>query len=76
MLQAPSNISFEEAEIIFKKNNENIVDSLTELWNIKEPIKDTFKDTLKNKWDDIRETCDAYDNEMSILMNNAKKSEK
>lgn len=69
MLQAPSNISFEEVEVIFKKNNENIVDTLSELWNISEPIKKTT-----NKWDEIRETCDAFDNEMSILMNNSKKS--
>ncbi len=68
MLQAPSNISFEEAEIIFKKNNENIIDSLSELWEIKE----TKKSIEKNKWDEIRETCDAFDNEMSIFMDNIK----
>ena len=66
MLQAPSNISFEEAEIIFKKNNENIIDSLSELWD----IKDNKKSIEKNKWDEIRETCDAFDNEMSIFMDN------
>ena len=77
MLQAPSNISFEEAEIIFKKNNENIIDSLAELWDIKDVNKkQNDKTDEKNKWDEIRDTCDAFDNEMSIFMDNLKKSKK
>ena len=64
MLQAPSHITYEDAEVIFKKNSENIVNTLAELWN----IKDNTVKKPENKWDEIRETCDAYDAEMEKFM--------
>ena len=36
--QAPDNISVEEIEVIFKKNKENVIDTLIDLWNIE--VKD------------------------------------
>ena len=32
--QAPNNMLLEDIEIIFKKNNENVLDTLFDLWNI------------------------------------------
>lgn len=69
LLQKPDNISYEEAEIIFKKNNENITDTLIEMWNITPLVS---KKT-PSKWDEIRETCDAYDTEMEKFMNQMRK---
>lgn len=37
MNQAPEHISKEDAEIIFKKNNENVTDTLIELWELDVP---------------------------------------
>jgi hypothetical protein len=35
--QAPENISKEEIEIIFKKNNEDVINTLVDLWNLDVP---------------------------------------
>jgi len=70
MLQAPSHITYEEAEVIFKKNNENIVNTLAELWD----IKDNTVKKPETKWDEIRDTCDAYDAEMEIFMKKMRQS--
>ena len=35
--QAPDNISKEDIEVIFKKNNENVIDTLVDLWNLEVP---------------------------------------
>lgn len=67
MAQSPDNITFEQAEIIFKKNDENIVNTLAELWDLEEPVK-----KIPDKWDEIRETCDAFDKEMGNFMLNLK----
>jgi len=66
--QSPPNLSNEFIEEIFNKNNKNVLNTLTELWNITDKI--SKKD--KNKWDDIRETCDAFDEEMSKMMKSKK----
>lgn len=62
--QCPTHITYEIAEEIFNKNNGDILKTLTELWDIKE-----IEPKKNNKWDDIRETCDAYDIEMYKYMN-------
>ena len=73
--QAPDNISIEDIEIIFKKNKENVLDTLIELWNIdtNKPVANdieiTDNDTLdlsdhSQKWTKIRNICDSYDIEM------------
>ena len=67
--QKPDNISYEEAERILKKNNENVTEALIEMWNIAPP---PAKKT-PSKWDEIRETCDAYDKEMENFMNQMRK---
>jgi len=81
--QAPNNISIEDIEIIFKKNKENVLDTLIELWNIdtnKPVVNDieTADDTLDlsdplNKWAKIRNICDSYDTEMQSQLQGLKK---
>jgi hypothetical protein len=67
--QAPIGICDEKIKEIFDNNNGDINKTLMELWDI--PIE---IEKEKTKWDDIRDTCDAYDNEMNRLISNIKNS--
>ena len=66
--QAPANLTIEEIEMCYKKNENNVVNTLAELWD----IVDNKVIPPKTKWDDIRETCDAYDSEMEKVMKKMK----
>lgn len=68
--QAPDNLTIEEIENIYNKNNNDVVKTLAELWDIKEEIKNVDEKTAK--WNEIRDTCDAYDNEMKKIMSKKK----
>lgn len=78
--QAPSHISKEDIEIIFKKNNNNVIDTLIDLWNIDVPKSanpDGDNDELdlkkpENKWANIRDVCDSYDKEMQAQLSKLK----
>uniref|UniRef100_A0A6C0LCP8 Uncharacterized protein n=1 Tax=viral metagenome TaxID=1070528 RepID=A0A6C0LCP8_9ZZZZ len=82
--QAPDNISKEEIEIIFKKNNEDVINTLVDLWNLDVPkskvvnvseASDEANIDLNNpinKWANIRDICDSYDLEMQTHMNRLK----
>jgi hypothetical protein len=86
--QAPENISKEEIEIIFKKNNEDVINTLVDLWNLDVPkskvvnvseASDEASDEANidlnnpiNKWANIRDICDSYDLEMQTHMNRLK----
>lgn len=67
--QAPANLTIEEIEMVYNKNNNDMIKTLEELWG----IIDTSVEKSKTKWDDIRETCDAYDSEMQKVMKRVKK---
>lgn len=67
--QAPAGISNEIIKEIYNKNNNDITKTLMELWD----IKDNTKPKDFSKWDEIRETCDAYDNEMTKMLKNKNK---
>jgi len=79
--QAPENMNYNDLEIIFLRNNKNIVDTLTEVWDI--PInnvnngnsnnKENDVNNEKNKWKMIRETYDEIDREMYNVIKNNKK---
>jgi hypothetical protein len=69
--QAPEGISEDIIKGAFLKNKENIVDTLTELWNIVEVNPKKVKELTK--WDEIRETCDSFDKEMNNFMKTLKK---
>ena len=77
--QAPQHISKEDIESIFKKNNENVIDTLIELWNIEAPTtgktanpEEIDLTNPNNKWAHIRDVCDSYDLQMQEHMNNIK----
>ena len=70
--QAPDNISKEEIEKIYLRNDKNVLETLTELWKI--PVKNTVKkctDT-ENKWNEIREIYDDIDAEMYKMLRTKK----
>ncbi len=58
--QAPEGIDIKVIKEIYEKNNEDQLKTLMELWEIKE--KKEVK--AENQWDNIRDTCDAFDEEM------------
>jgi hypothetical protein len=86
--QAPENISKEEIEIIFKKNNEDVINTLVDLWNLDVPkskvvnVSEASDEASSetnidlnnpiNKWANIRDICDSYDLEMQTHMNRLK----
>jgi hypothetical protein len=63
--QAPPEISDEKILEIYNKNNEDVLNTLLELWNIAE----VENKKIPNKFDEVREICDAYDKEMEKVMN-------
>ena len=82
--QAPDNILIEDIEIIFKKNKENVLDTLIELWNIdtNKPVVNDIEATDDvtldlsdplHKWAKIRNICDSYDIEMQSQLQGLKK---
>lgn len=70
--QAPANLTIDEIEKIYNKNENNVINTLAELWD----IVDNKVIPPKTKWDDIRETCDAYDSEMEKVMKKIKNKNK
>jgi len=58
--QAPEGIDIKVIKEIYEKNNEDQLKTLMELWEIKE--KKEVK--TENLWDNIRDNCDAFDEEM------------
>jgi hypothetical protein len=68
--QAPDNFTNEEIENIYNKNNQDVAKTLAELWDIKEEVVNI--DAKHEKWNNIRETCDAYDTEMKKIMSKRK----
>ena len=69
--QAPDNISKEEIESIYLRNNKNVLDTLTELWKI--PVKNVQKTENEKKWQEIREIYDDIDTEMYKALRGQKK---
>ncbi len=63
MKQAPEKMSYIEVETIYLRNDKNIIDTLTEIWNI--PVKniENVIDENKKKWTEIREIYDSIDKE-------------
>ena len=60
--QAPDYISQETILEIYIKNSSNAINTLVELWDIKEEKKEISKE--QQKWNEIRETFDSFDSEM------------
>ena len=66
--QAPINRTDEEIKEIYNNTNKDVVKTLEILWDIN-IIEKKKKRTV---FDNVRETCDAYDTEMYKVMNNNK----
>lgn len=64
--QGPEGIKYEEFLSVYIKNSSNVVDTLTELWNLKENEKNISVE--QNKWNEIREICDTYDSEIYNIL--------
>jgi len=60
--QAPDYISQQTIQDVYVKNSSNAINTLVELWDIKEEKKEVTEE--QQKWNEIRETCDLFDNEM------------
>lgn len=60
--QGPEGIKYEELLSVYIKNSSNVVETLSELWNLKENKKNISIE--QNKWNEIREICDTYDSEI------------
>ncbi len=58
--QAPEGIEIKIIKEIYERNNEDKIKTLLELWDIKEQ-----EEKKENEWDNIRDTCDAFDMEMN-----------
>ena len=72
MKQAPDTVSREDVEIIFKKNNENVIDTLIDLWELDVPKSNVECVDDTDKWANIRDVCDSFDLEMQNQMNQMK----
>lgn len=64
--QAPLNLDEDFIKEVYEKNNGDFGKSLMDLWNIKEISKVLTKE--QNEWNEIRETCDSFDNEMNKVL--------
>jgi hypothetical protein len=65
--QAPSDIAVEDIEVIFKKNNENVLDTLFDLWNIEVKDAKSAKSAKSAKKDnDETEAVDEDDAELDF----------
>ena len=53
--QAPEHISKEVIESIFKKNNENVIDTLVELWDIEVSVTHSNNTVSSNETSEVRE---------------------
>jgi|UniRef100_A0A6C0IBI7 hypothetical protein len=58
--QAPNDIAVEDIEVIFKKNKENVIDTLIDLWNIE------VKDAKDVKAENNEAAADAADAEFDF----------
>jgi superoxide dismutase len=61
--QAPADIDEETIKIAFAQNQEDVLNTLSELWKMPRQAEKE-----KSKWEQIRETCDAYDEEMDRVV--------
>lgn len=59
--QAP-NVNIDIVKEVFEKHNKEVLPTLMELWDIKETQK------VQSNWDNIRDTCDAFDKEMQNML--------
>ena len=69
--QAPVNTNDEVVKDTYYNNNKDVVKTLEILWN----INITQKKKKRTILDNVRETCDDYDQEMYKVMNKKKNND-
>ncbi len=73
--QCPDNVTLEQVQELYSKFNGNVVDILSNVWNIDNiPIKNQSYDENhdnKEKWKNIRDICSSYEEEMNKFMSTA-----
>ncbi len=77
--QCPDGITIDIVQELYKKYNGNTVDILSELWNLNTPniLKNQNYDEnhkQKEKWNNIREICSSYEEEMNKVMEKSKQT--
>ena len=61
--QAPGEVTEDIVKKLLEKHDGKVEDVLLEIWKIDIPVTKNV-DTEKKKWDDIRDICSSYENEM------------
>ena len=72
--QAPIGIDESIIKEAFIKNNQDVIQTLIDLWDIKEIENKKDVSEVQKHWNDIRDTCDAFDIEMKTFMDQTKKN--
>lgn len=66
--QAPETVKQDEIEALYEKHTGNILNVLTELWEVPpQLVKNTS--CTERKWDEIRDICDSINEEYEKFMN-------
>lgn len=65
--QAPDGVSIEHIQDLYKKHDGDVSKILAILWDIPD-IKNTKYDEKQQKWNKIRDICNAYEEEMQKYM--------
>ena len=66
--QAPEGVSKEQIEELYKKHEGNSAAVLGELWELPADVKNVPFDEDRNKWQKMRDICQAYEEEMDKFM--------
>jgi|694.fasta_scaffold00020_77 hypothetical protein len=66
--QAPEGVTQEQVEALYNKHEGNSVAVLSELWNLPADIKNVAYNEEKDKWKNMREICQAHEEEMEKFM--------
>lgn len=69
--QSPENLDKAFIEKVFNKHDGNVLNTLSELWDISEKIENISEEQLK--WQKIRDIYDDIDSEMYRVLRNNKK---
>lgn len=75
--QAPEGVDVERVKELYEKHQGNVVSVLTELWNIPEKdVHNVSYNSKQAKWNEVRDICNAYEEEMEKFMQNIKTNNK
>lgn len=66
--QAPEGVSKEQVEELYKKHDGHAAAVLAELWELPSDVKNVPFDEDRNKWQNMRDICQAYEEEMEKYM--------